>query len=64
MDLTGTDIIGLADHAKSVKDEMEKAKETKCTCSGFALQYQGCGCIRGQRLKKAQTKVDEFFAGI
>ncbi|KKK78862.1 hypothetical protein LCGC14_2839270 [marine sediment metagenome] len=63
-DITGIDIINLADDAKNIKDELEKAEQIKCTCSGFALQYQGCGCERGKALKKARAKVIGFFDGL
>ena len=60
-DITGIDVIYLADDAISIRDEMLEAVQTKCTCSGFVLQYDGCICDRGKKLSKATERSKVFL---
>lgn len=63
-DITGIDIISLADEAISARDAMLEAAQMKCTCSGFQLQYDGCSCERSKKVKIARKMSDDFFAGL
>ena len=58
------DINSLTKSAESARDAMLEAKQTKCTCSGFSLQYDGCMCERSKKLSKARKMADGFFAGL
>lgn len=64
MELTGIDIINLANEAKEISDESKEAESTKCTCTGFVLQYQGCSCEKGKKLKKIKERTKKFFGDI
>ena len=58
------DINSLVENAESARDAMLEATQTKCTCSGFSLQYDGCMCERSKKLSKARKMADDFFAGL
>lgn len=62
--ITGIEIAHMADDAISIRDEMIKAEQIKCTCNNFILQYQGCNCKRGKSLKKVMKRSNDFFAGL
>jgi hypothetical protein len=41
------------------RDSLRKAKDMKCRCTGFILQYEGgCQCERGKQIKIEKAKID------
>lgn len=46
---------------KAAKQAMIDAKQIKCECSGFCLQYEGCCCERSRAIKAAETKLSEVL---
>lgn len=47
------------------KEEIERAKAIKCTCSSFVYQYEGgCQCERGRQLLKAEAKLNNIITGV
>jgi len=36
---------------KEVRNNLRTAKNMKCSCSGFVIQYQGCGCEKNKLVK-------------
>ncbi len=38
-------------------ENMKQAKSVKCTCTGFVVQYQGCGCGRSIAMQRADSEL-------
>ena len=43
--------------------ERVEADETKCRCSGFAIQYEGCSCERARARFANEQALQDFTAG-
>ena len=48
---------------QELKAEVEKANQKRCTCSGFAVQYDGCSCENGKAEYVALDRLHEFERG-
>ena len=39
---------------------LKAAKEERCTCTGFVIQYQGCSCGRAKKIQELQDTVNQL----
>lgn len=39
------------------RDALKDAVKSKCTCGGFSLQYDGCGCDKVKVVKRAGSEL-------
>ena len=63
--LTMNDIADKLDSIKSARDAIYKAREVKCVCSGFILQYEGgCQCEAGDGVKEAEDAFWVIIRGL
>lgn len=50
---------------KQAKGKLAAAKEIKCICSGFYLQYEGqCDCERGKKIREAETELHNIIVKV
>jgi hypothetical protein len=48
--------VKLLDEIRYAKKKLVEAKQLKCVCSGFYIQYEGqCDCERGKRIRNAES---------
>ena len=46
---------------RKAKQRLDAARGLKCICSGFAIQYEGCGCEKAKQKAAAKTKLKELL---
>jgi hypothetical protein len=47
------------------QDELEKAKEQRCTCSGVSMEFnKTCQCDRGKIVKQLETELTELLKSL
>ena len=50
---------------RRAKRELAEAKDIKCVCSGFCIQYEGgCQCERGKKIRKAEAELHNLVKQI
>ncbi len=55
-------IMDIISEIKQAKGKLAVAKEIKCVCSGFYLQYEGqCDCERGKKIRSAEFELDHII---
>ena len=52
------------DEIKRLVVELKKAKNLSCTCSGFGIQRDGCGCGRSAKLILAKTNLENYLENL
>jgi len=49
---------------RAADQALREAEAVPCTCSGFVLQYEGCGCARSKARKAAAAEHRAALAAV